>query len=74
VTTIDALEPLKADYLTTRWSIRSWLLSVDHKRIAMLYLISITGYFFIGGSNSSHPRPILSPATSTTGCSRCTAW
>jgi hypothetical protein len=28
----------------------SWLLTGDHKRIAMLYLISITFFFFIGGA------------------------
>ena len=27
----------------------SWLLTTDHKRIALLYLISITFFFFIGG-------------------------
>ena len=30
--------------------IKSWLLTGDHKRIAMLYLISITFFFFIGGA------------------------
>src|SRR6266446_6346051 len=29
--------------------IRSWLLTTDHKRIAMLYLASVTVFFFIGG-------------------------
>src|SRR5438067_8655383 len=29
--------------------IRSWLLTTDHKRIALLYLISVTVFFFIGG-------------------------
>src|SRR5213080_2303537 len=28
---------------------RSWLLTTDHKRIALLYLISVTVFFFIGG-------------------------
>ena len=27
----------------------SWLLTTDHKRIALLYLLSITFFFFIGG-------------------------
>src|SRR5438874_6809271 len=29
--------------------IRSWLLTTDHKRIALLYLASVTVFFFIGG-------------------------
>src|SRR5438093_2681512 len=29
--------------------IRSWLLTTDHKRIALLYLCSVTVFFFIGG-------------------------
>ena len=37
------------NYLTAEYGIRSWLLSVDHKRIALLYLVSITFFFFIGG-------------------------
>jgi cytochrome c oxidase subunit 1 len=38
------------DYLTAGYGIKSWLLSVDHKRIALLYLISITFFFFVGGA------------------------
>lgn len=36
-------------YLNDNYGIRSWLLTKDHKRIAVLYLISITFFFFIGG-------------------------
>jgi cytochrome c oxidase subunit I len=36
-------------YLNTDYGIRSWLLTVDHKRIALLYLASITLFFFLGG-------------------------
>ena len=36
-------------YLNADYGIRSWLLTVDHKRIAILYLISITLFFFVGG-------------------------
>ena len=35
-------------YLFEGYTIRSWLLTTDHKRIAILYLISITFFFFIG--------------------------
>lgn len=38
------------NYLNRDYSIRSWLLTLDHKRIAILYLISITFFFFIGGA------------------------
>ncbi len=36
-------------YLNADYGIRSWLLTTDHKRIALLYLISVTAFFFIGG-------------------------
>src|SRR6202165_4183220 len=37
------------DYLTADSAIRSWLLTTDHKRIALLYLGSVSFFFFIGG-------------------------
>ena len=36
-------------YLTKEESLSSWLLTRDHKRIALLYFVSITFFFFIGG-------------------------
>ncbi len=36
-------------YLNQEYGIKSWLLTTDHKRIALLYLIAITFFFFIGG-------------------------
>ena len=36
-------------YLNAVYGLKSWLLTTDHKRIALLYLISITFFFFIGG-------------------------
>ena len=39
----------REDYLNTEYGIKSWLLTTDHKRIALLYLIAITFFFFIGG-------------------------
>ena len=36
-----------ASYLAAGNSLRSWLLTTDHKRIAILYLLTITGFFFI---------------------------
>jgi len=37
------------NYLNAGYGLKSWLLTTDHKRIAILYLISITAMFFIGG-------------------------
>jgi cytochrome c oxidase subunit I len=39
----------RENYLNTEYGIKSWLLTTDHKRIALLYLIAITFFFFIGG-------------------------
>ena len=41
-------EPPK-NYLNAAYGIRSWLLTRDHKRIALLYLASVTFFFFLGG-------------------------
>jgi cytochrome c oxidase subunit 1 len=40
----------RVHYLNAKYGIRSWLLTTDHKRIAILYLISITFFFMIGGA------------------------
>ena len=39
----------RKNYLNAEHGIRSWLLTTDHKRIALLYLLSITFFFFVGG-------------------------
>src|SRR5712692_280272 len=39
----------RESYLNAGHGLKSWLLTVDHKRIALLFLISITFFFFIGG-------------------------
>ena len=39
----------RENYLNAGYGLKSWLLTVDHKRIAILYLISITAMFFVGG-------------------------
>src|SRR6201981_3142582 len=36
-------------YLNDGYGIRSWLLTRDHKRIALLYLAGVTFFFFVGG-------------------------
>src|SRR4051812_41912515 len=37
-------------YLNDGYGIRSWLLTRDHKRIGLLYLIAVTFFFFVGGA------------------------
>lgn len=43
-------------YLNDGNSLRSWLLTTDHKRIAILYLISITGFFAIAATAATMMR------------------
>ncbi len=43
-------------YLNRGYDIRSWLLTLDHKRIAILYMISITVFFLIGGAAATLMR------------------
>ena len=43
-------------YLSVEYTLRSWLLTTDHKRIAILYLISITLMFFVGGAAATLMR------------------
>ena len=67
-------------YLDAPYGLKSWLLTKDHKRIAMLYLISITFFFTLGGLFAAGIRlELLTPKgdiwtpTPTTSSSRCTA-
>ncbi len=53
----------RPNYLNEEYGLRSWLLTTDHKRIAILYLISITLFFFIGGAFAVMMRlELLTPA------------
>src|SRR4051795_5518826 len=45
----EVIERPKLNYLNNGNTLRSWLLTRDHKRIALLYLLSITVFFFLGG-------------------------
>jgi len=38
------------NYLNNSYGLKSWLLTRDHKRIALLYMATITLFFFIGGA------------------------
>jgi cytochrome c oxidase subunit 1 len=56
-------------YLTAENTVASWLLTRDHKRIALLFFASITFFFFVGGSaatlmrlNLATPEGLLQPA------------
>jgi len=40
----------RVNYLNANYGWRSWLFTTDHKRIALLYLVSITFMFFVGGA------------------------
>ena len=46
----------RVNYLNANYGFRSWLLTTDHKRIALLYLMSITVMFFIGGAAATLMR------------------
>jgi cytochrome c oxidase subunit I len=41
--------PSRINYLNAEYGLTSWLLTRDHKRIALLYLGSISFFFIIGG-------------------------
>ena len=47
------LEPrvhAQRNYLNADYGWKSWLFTLDHKRIALLYMVSVTFFFIIGGS------------------------
>ncbi|MEZ5288635.1 MAG: cbb3-type cytochrome c oxidase subunit I, partial [Vicinamibacterales bacterium] len=46
---LDTLKLPERHYLNNGHGLKSWLLTKDHKRIAIMYLISISAMFFLGG-------------------------
>src|SRR5262249_839456 len=51
-------------YLNAAYGVRSWLLTTDHKRIALLYLVSLTMMFIIGGLAATLIRlDLLTPSS-----------
>jgi len=58
-----ALELPTDTYLNSSFGIKSWFLTKDHKRIAILYLVTITVFFLFGGTMASLIRlELLTPA------------
>ena len=62
-TTHSAVGDLERSYLADGTSLRSWLLTHDHKRIAILYALSITFFFFVGGAAATVIRIELATPT-----------
>jgi len=53
----------RTHYLNVRFAAWSWFFTTDHKRIALLYLVSITLAFFLGGAFAAAIRlELLTPA------------
>lgn len=50
VADVGIIQEQMKSYLADGFTLRSWLLATDHKRIAMLYMVTITIFFFIGGA------------------------
>jgi cytochrome c oxidase subunit 1 len=54
----------KLNYLNNGTTLKSWLLTKDHKRIALMYLISVSAFFMMGGIYASIIRlELLTPAS-----------
>ena len=54
----------KLNYLTNGSTLKSWLLTKDHKRIAIMYLISVSAFFLMGGLYAASIRlELLTPAS-----------
>src|SRR4051794_25317398 len=47
---ITAAAQEREHYLNASYGIKSWLLTKDHKRIGVLYLFTVTLFFFLGGA------------------------
>lgn len=44
------------NYVAVDTTVRSWLLTTDHKRIGILYMISVTLFFLVGGAAATLMR------------------
>lgn len=62
-TSLPLTEKPKTNYLTAAYGIKSWLLTLDHKRIGILYIITLTTFFMMGGIYAALIRlELLTPA------------
>ncbi|MBV9145722.1 MAG: cbb3-type cytochrome c oxidase subunit I, partial [Acidobacteria bacterium] len=58
-----ALEMPTDTYLNSSYGVKSWFLTKDHKRIAVLYIVTISIFFLFGGLMASLIRlELLTPA------------
>ncbi len=56
------LQIMQRSYLWQDGTVRSWLLTTDHKRIALLYMASITAFFVLGSFGAALIRlHLISP-------------
>ena len=46
----DTRAETREHYLNASYGWKSWLLTTDHKRIALLYLFTVTLFFMVGGA------------------------
>src|ERR1043165_9138838 len=54
----------KLSYLSNGTTLKSWLLTKDHKRIAIMYLITVSLFFMMGGLYAATIRlELLTPAS-----------
>src|SRR3954462_10569423 len=54
---------MTVNYLTADYRLRSWFFTTDHKRVAILFFVGITLFFFIGGAAATVIRlELLTPA------------
>jgi len=53
---------VREGYLGNDYSLKSWLLTTDHKRIGLMYMASISLFFFVGGAAATLMRmELLTP-------------
>ena len=55
----------KSHYLNAQTSVASWLFTIDHKRIGIMYLASLTVFFIVGGLFAAAIRLELATPTAT---------
>jgi cytochrome c oxidase subunit 1 len=63
MSTLTSASREEAGYFRSRPTVLEWLLTTDHKRIGILYMLSITAFFFLGGAAALLVRlELLTPA------------